>query len=864
MRTPVFVALEAPEFSGARTNDTYPRVLSEVLTTTRPMVRFTLGNRESLMFAVPATSDLRSVLAARRVIKLTPEGEPASEWLVSRVVEAVAPGNSAALVVECDPIWAVMGDVGIIEEVLVGGQSFSNLGGLNGTPANYLATYVIPALQRRNVNWIEIGTVDPTVQFDYSWDANTPLQVVNAVAGLSSAEWYFERDDAYQRYLINLVDRVGSSAPIVRVREGLDVLQVDTQRTRERLFTAIRVQGDLENGSDERSNIGLASWRVTDVTSDVVTLEAHGGGIGPVLEDGQHVGLYLEAEDGSFLEIVDSTAPDEIEVEVGGGADFAVGDDVMIVADTQGTLLTELRSPSGIANFGYAQGLIQRAGLAFRNFVKNPFVRDFDGSQIEVYRVRVNVTDSDTYNATSVPSGFSWDTDDKLWVRGTLHNVLNSGSGTGPIDVNGTTSAGGGGAFDGVLFKNAVSRKPTGYTVGVTGAFLRTVGTGEEIVSAELRGSQDFGIGATLRQTLNIDGVPANKVFPAGTIVTYIQPILFTRAAIAVTGEEVTANGSGEVDLPICRIAAQTWNDNLAVDLYLPPLQDGEVGCGSMPTTSTAGNNTRLDVACPFRLVPGLNRVVVSATFVGASARAWTSPNGPHIGLVVDGNLEGTNFVTDTRTGTGFRYRSGRADFALEGIDDPNVSVRIQWPSVQSTLLECTWLTGVSVALTNEDSPQIIGGSQATRLFQFGQLALSASRQWPATYTATIEELSSAWSLPLDSPAFALGAYIHLTSPSAGIDQILRVTEIQFDPLDPDLKTLVLDTDPERITQITAKQRPRAVFVNVDVTVDIDGRARETVLVSESPPVAVSGVNRFVVEQGVTPTTDLLNIQILE
>jgi hypothetical protein len=858
MRTPVFVALEAPEFSGARTNEAYPRVLSEVLTTTRPMVRFTLGNRESLMFAVPATSDLRSVLAARRVIKLTPEGEPPSEWLVSRVVEAVAPGNSAALVVECDPIWAVMGDVGIIEEVLVGGQSFSNLGGLNGTPANYLATYVIPALQRRNVNWIELGTVEPTVQFDYSWDAQTPLQVVNAVAGLSSAEWEFERDDAYQRYLINLVDRVGSSAPIVRVREGLDVLQVDTQRTRERLFTAIRVQGDLEAGSDERSNIGLASWRVTDVTSDVVTLEAHGGGIGPVLEDGQHVGLYLEAEDGSFLEIVDSTAPDEIEVEVGGGADFSVGDDVMIVADDQGTLLTELTSPSGIANFGYVQGLIQRPGFGGRNFVKNALLRDWDGSEIEVDRVRVTDGVASSFSIVDSPSGFAWDTDDFLYVNGTLFEIANSGTPPTQIQVVGSTNAPSN--SDGVLFKNAVTRKPRGYTISVRGPFLRSVGTGEEIVSALVRGNQNFSVFEPLKQTINMDGLSPNKVVPTGTVIARFDSFLSTFVVHALTCEEVTANGSGEVDLPIAYLGATTnLSDNSALDLYLPPVNNGQIACAQFVTSGS-----RLDIAVPVRAVPGLERLVASASFASTSSGAWSGTDAPGIQLVVGGNARSVVRAVDTRTGTGFRYRSGRADAVEEGLSTSDVVLRVLWRSTGGGVLDCTFLTGVSVALTNEESPQILEGSQATRLFQFGQLALSASRQWPATYTATVQELSSAWSLPVDSPAFALGAYIHLTSPSAGIDQILRVTEIQFDPFDPDLKTLVLDTDPERITQITAKQRPRAVFVNVDVTVDNDGRARETVLVSESPPVAVSGVNRFVVEQGVTPTTDLLNIQILE
>jgi hypothetical protein len=49
------------------------------------------------------------------------------------------------------------------------------------------------------------------------------------------------------------------------------------------------------------------------------------------------------------------------------------------------------------------------------------------------------------------------------------------------------------------------------------------------------------------------------------------------------------------------------------------------------------------------------------------------------------------------------------------------------------------------------------------------------------------------------------------------------------------------------------------VFVDVDITVDQDGRARETVLVSESPPVAAPGSERFVVPEGSTaPTGDVV------
>jgi hypothetical protein len=82
---------------------------------------------------------------------------------------------------------------------------------------------------------------------------------------------------------------------------------------------------------------------------------------------------------------------------------------------------------------------------------------------------------------------------------------------------------------------------------------------------------------------------------------------------------------------------------------------------------------------------------------------------------------------------------------------------------------------------------------------------------------------------------------------------------IEFDPTDPSEKIFTLDSDPERISTLTSKARPRAVFVDVDITVDEDGRARETVLVSEAPPVAAPGSERFVVPEGSTaPTGDVV------
>jgi hypothetical protein len=867
MRTPVFVVLEGPEFGGARTNSAYPRVLSEVLTTTRPTVRLSLGNREALAFAVPATDEMRQLLAARRVVKLTPEGEEPTEWLVSRTVDSVTPGGVAALIVECDPIWAIMGDAGIIEQVTPGGQSYANLGGVNGRVANYLATYAIPTLQRRGISWIELGSIEPMMQFDLSWDANTPLQLLNAATANVGAEWEFERDEAYSRYLIQVTDRIGALTPVVRVREGLDILQVDAQRTREKLYTAIRPQGDLETGGEERANIGMATWRVTDVTGDVVTLEAHNEGPGPVLEDGQHVGLYLEAMDGTWWEIVDSTAPDELELEAGAGAEFAAIDDVMIVADDQGTLLTELQSPSGIANFGYTQGSIAQAQTGYRNWVRNPFASSLTTPEVEVVKIRLTGDGTATAELTDAPDGFSWGTDDVIHFSGRFRAVTNSGTKTGGSAPYGniTIAMGvfGSGVTDYTFFKNANTFHPRFYDPFAESAFIKTEGVGQLEMTGAVNGAQDLRDSAPLAQTLAVDGLPPNQVIPAGSLA-----VVTLAGAFTVT-TKTTTNGSGQVNLPVPAGFATDLPvdiaDNRAVVIRTPPFAEGVVVCGVVDgdaqLPSTALQATRLDPQLVFRLIPGFERLVVTARFAALGATAWTSSTAPSLRVLLGSTS--VFFGRAVNTATAAQYSAGSVTAIVDPLQSDDVGIQIEFPRLSSVWSTTTWLTGLQVALTSEDNPAIVEGSQATRLFQAGNLALAASRQWPSTYSATVQEMASAWNLPIDSPAFKLGAYIHLVSPSAGIDQLLRVTEIDYDPFDPDVKRLILDTDPDRITQITAKQKARPVFVDVDVTVDNDGKARETVLASENPPVVVPGVNRFVVESGVVPLVNVLNVELL-
>jgi hypothetical protein len=863
----VFTVLEGPEFGPAGSSTAYPRVLGEVLANTMPMVRYSLDNREILAFAVPANDDMRDLLSARRVVKLTPPGEPASEWMVSRTTESISPGGIPALIVECDPIWAIMGDVGIIEQVETGGGSFANLGGLNGKAINYIATYVVPTLQRRGVSWIEIGTIDPDIQFDLSWDAQTPLALMNLLASTVGAEWRLQRDAPNSRYVIQMAERINGTVSVTTVRERKNILTLESQRTRERLYTAIRPQGGLETGSEERANIGFNVWRVKAKSTDVLELESVLGGPGPVAEDGQWVGYYLADMGGGFRLIVDSTAPDTVQVSSGAGANFAVGDDVSFVADSSGTLITEVVSPSGVASFGYTQGKIAREERGYRNWVRNPFMRDWTSTEEGVLRVRGTSTTDGVFVVNSGPAPFAFDTDDRIVWEGRLYNITNSGSWTTPTSISMNVDASIGSSTTNVyayVYKNAVSRGPVGFTRVSTPALLRTVGVGQAALSMQVNGAQAFNDSGTIRQTLAVKGLPANQVVPVGSM---IFDESFVGQVIGFVDLESTANASGQATLSAMVLPVSLANDK-PLKLYLPPVTGGGFAAGQIRMrASVGGAGTQLDATFPFRVLGSATRVVASATFAGFGSLAWNNTNAPRIELFSSATSRGVGIATDPQSGGIFVYRSGRANVVWDPVTDTNLSLQIKYltpPTVNVNFQDICFLTGVQVALSPEDAPDIVEGSPATRLMQAANLALLAARQWPSTYSATVSEMISEWGLPQDSDAFELGAYIRIVSPSMGIDRFLRVTAVEFNPLDPKDKRLTLDTDPDRITQITAKQKARAVFVNVDVKIE-DGRARETILVSESPPTVVEGVNRFVVTAGaVAPvSTSPLNVETL-
>jgi hypothetical protein len=850
----VFTVLQNPRFATPGTDGRYPRPLPDILQSTRPVVRFRLDGRSTLTFAVPMTAEMRNLLAARRIVLVRSPGQPTTEWLVANTTDVAGPAGQNAIVVECDPIRALLGDIGIIEQQPTGGRAVINLGGINGLPINYLATFVIPDLVKKGISWIEIGTVDTTSQFDLGFDAQTPLAVINQVAKQAQMEWDLRLDEPNDRYLLDMVDTLNNSVTVVEAREGHNILTLQRQRTRERLYTAIRPIGALIPGTDRRADIGYATWRVIGGTVGTffeLLLEARNGGAGPILEDGQHVGRYMQASDNTYHEILDSSYTNQsVTLAASSASSFGNGTDVMFVLDSSGTLMTDLVSPSGVALYGYSQGTFEGKDLGYRNWVRNPSFTDwvaapnFDTGEWDATGYPTASAASDR-KIKNFPANTTYPSGSILFVRGQAMrftaDITTDGSGAATLGTNVVGPGFSGGSFavpgDGAIIQPRDGNYPFLWNPdSASFAHFCQVPFGPAVsFSCQADGAQ------TTTVNLAVKGLPANAVIPAGTRLGTARTIMKT----------TQADSSGNATLLLSGFITVT--DGQSVNPSRPAMPGSGFTWGAPIYGFAIGTgNRRVLGSFPFRAIGSSETVHFSCKFhVHANYMTGLALK-PELEIYRGSRANLTTAVAGDFTNTDsngwvFAYAQGTKSLSS---DEWVASIVFPRNDTGSGLdpTNFWWAGPVQVSIGSSRQPAVVG-SAATRLFQEGNLALLASRQWPATYTATVAEIESAWGLPPDSPDLALGNFIRLRSSALDLDTLLRIVEIEFDPMDPTNKTLTLDTDPERITRLASQGRVRPVYVNVDVTV-VSNQVRETILVSEAPPVAVVGVDRFVIAPG--------------
>ena len=305
-----------------------------------------------------------------RVVSLEARGRVHEFWVSQRRDTL----RSELAVFQCDPIHTVLRDAGVLDWLSSDGMSHVNLGGPDGGMSfrNFWWTFVRPFLRRRDVTWIELGTVESDTRLRHSWEGVTPQAVIVALAEQLRHEWRLRRDSANSVYRLDVGAELGADADVAGVGEGLNLLTLRRQMDREDMATVLRPIGVLESGAP--ADISQALWVVTAVSGNTITLAPHSmiGGDGPVAENGQWVGAYLEATDGSAHEITASGTPQELTL-TSGGSSFAVNDEVRFVADSASADQLEVSSPAAIGTYGrvavgsrlpfFSRSPLERAGL---------------------------------------------------------------------------------------------------------------------------------------------------------------------------------------------------------------------------------------------------------------------------------------------------------------------------------------------------------------------------------------------------------------------------------------------------------------------------------------------------------------------
>lgn len=331
-----------------------------------------VSGEHRLSLALPAGSNAMSALTGRKVVRIVFADDTFEEWRVGKLWhEFTEKGALIARVEGTDPSLA-LGDVTIYRTEADGTHSHQ-FEALGLTAAQHLAQYVLPALAADGYTWVAAGTLDPTEPIDLVYDFSSALAVVRYLAEALGCEFTFRRNGSTQ-YLIDLPNRIGSSAPTRYVREGRDLLRLLRELDTAPMATRVIPKGADSGGL--RATMADAEWVVTAITPNVdVTLADPLGGDGPLLEDDQLNGCYLLKTNGTLQAITDSVASTQ-KVLVASTTGITVGDKLRVRKTAGGERLDFLESPSQRAAFGLASKVLDRPDIPdTRNLLANPAMR---------------------------------------------------------------------------------------------------------------------------------------------------------------------------------------------------------------------------------------------------------------------------------------------------------------------------------------------------------------------------------------------------------------------------------------------------------------------------------------------------------
>ena len=739
------------------------------------------------------------------VIRIDRDNGTTSEWRIAERDDVDGP-DDAVIKLTADPPLHDLGRRGLVRAV-TGDDLRTQFAGENlaTTLAVLWSALIAPGLSADGLGAWSLGTNEATrliTAYDF-----TNVTYLEAIRWLAEAT---EMDLVARRigetgYVIDFVQQEGGTADRPRLQTGRNVQQVRRNRSTSERATEVIVLTPHRESATYAVSLGYATFRVTSVVGDVVTIEDPDAPTRlPLVLDDQCTGLVVANAQGTLVDIASVDASTQaLTLEPGGGANFR-----------EGGLLT-FRLPSGVRPYslrrppvvGSMPRIVRRVVVADvnsnRNITADPLLDD-------------GVTG---WSVIDKPSG----TDaDYVWAtpraEGTLSGSLSAGVTVGDataavvvganqwlrrLDILQTA------AFD-LTTDGAVVADGLGVaTVDLTAALPSALHLDTPIAVIGVPGSPSLQFNASAGATqLIIQGFAPGESIPDGTTVRILPQRL-------IVGAPVQANGAGAATVTLW--TAATASSLTGTTLSVPRPTFGEP---SLAGTNAVRLGTGYDISTPAntpaRIVTPFVPVGASSVYVRALAGVTMRNhdlNGTQWGLnpayislelvaTASGSARGLTVASSPSTpaaGASVDFLASTGAGLFSSGESAAARLRGGAFSTSSDLMARTgvWVRYVglfaSFANSTEVPPAFLLGGGPNVLWHRATAELLDRSREQSTLSITMRDRD------FESERLALGAVADVVSERLGINEPVRLVGITFDLLDPEQVRVVVDRPRPRL-----------------------------------------------------------------
>lgn len=340
--------------------------LGPLTTWTRATVAEALTQAPTLTMSGVLAAELRAAGAREGcALKVLSGTRGVSWWIVTQITDT-AEGDVASL--RAGPLRTLLAFRGLVRD----GDALTVTPVPLRTPSDLLTSLVLSNLTEDQLDWLSLGTVDPTRPVTVGTLTNqTRAQVLTQLEQLTGCTAVLRPlvPDGSTGFALDLLEDPAASATTRLIAPH--VMADTITRTRDAQRSPSRVRPVDADGS----RLGTTIWEVDAINSLWVTLRDPDASEArwPIRVDGQAVGAKLLQDDGTLHDITDSRASDSA-VELDDTTGLSVGDRVRLVADTAGAPLAVVTWPTLTTTRGIGEQLLSVAEAPLEaNLASNPF-----------------------------------------------------------------------------------------------------------------------------------------------------------------------------------------------------------------------------------------------------------------------------------------------------------------------------------------------------------------------------------------------------------------------------------------------------------------------------------------------------------